>query len=566
MLPTAESTTRPSPSRPAHRTTRGALVGAALGLTALLPSVASAGGFEIPDLGARALGRGGANAVGAVDGTALHYNPGLLAKQRGTRFTYNHSFIWHDTRFARADISFGDDAGTSFGSVRDGEKVFPLGAFAVVSTDFGLDNWTFAAGAYGPHSVGKHNYPEYGPQSFMLTDMNVLLVYYSLAAAWKYRDVFGVGLTAQYVDMMTLDYSLVADATTLTSLDPIPDAESSQLTTTLQLKDRTSATALLGLWYRPHQRVELGLAGRVVPVFLKPKGTMASDKATLNTDDITVTMPLTLPAILRGGARYIHEVEGRNWFDLELNAQWENWSTIDAYDVTVDGQISGQDVADLRLGKNWKDTFSVRLGGDVHVIPNHLTLRAGGYFETGATPNDYSHLDFPSFNRGGIGGGLSAGGRGIYGTIGFLHVFQESRDVTELNGQVFQQRPLRPCPDQCGGASGVPSNAGRFTSRYEILNVGLEIRFAELLRGRKEKRKGGSKSKADAEPAEPTTPSESTAPSEPAVAPAEPTEPTESAAPSEPSEPTAPAEPVEATESADPSEPASPSEPATAPE
>lgn len=470
-----------------------ATVGAAVGLAVgLAPATARAGGFEIPDIGARALGRGGANVVGVNDPTALHYNPGSLAKLRGTRLLYNHALIWHDTRFSRATLSdaWGDDAGTRFPTVRDGKRLFPLGLFFALSSDFGLKNWTFAAGVYGPHSVGRHQYPsspDYGPQSFMLTDMSVLMVYYSLAAAWKHKDKLGIGVTAQYVDLLKLDYSLVIDSTFTAGLDPVPSNDSTQLASKLALEDRTSGTAIVGMWYRPHRRVELGLAARVVPIFLKPKGRMEVDKPTLVTKDITVTMPLTLPAYVRAGARYIHETKGREWFDLELMAQWENWSTIKAYDVHVDGRISGQEVQDLHLSKSWRDTVSVRMGGDVHVIPGHLTVRTGGYFETAATPNAYSHLDFPSFRRGGLGAGLSAGGRGVYGTVGFLHVFQETREVSELTGKVFQQRPIRPCPDSCGGASGVPANAGRFTSRYEILNLGIELRFGEMLR----KRRGG---------------------------------------------------------------------------
>ncbi len=458
----------------------------------------------MPDIGARALGRGGANAVGAVDGTAMHYNPGSLAKQRGTRFMYNHSLVFHDTRFSRSPLSeaWGEDAGTGFGEVRDAEKVFPLGLFATLTTDFGLDNWTFGAGVWGPHSVGKHDYPEYGPQSFMLTDMSVLAAYYSVSAAWKLRDVFGIGVTAQYVDLIQLDYGLVIDSTFTEGLEPVPSSDSTQLTSTLKLRDRTSGTAIVGLWYRPHRRVELGLSGRVIPVFLRPTGTMEVDKPTLVTDDLRVTMPLTLPAIVRGGVRYIHEKGDRTVFDVELDAQWEGWSAIDSYDVAVDGQISGQDVGDLRLDKQWKDTVSVRLGGDYNVIPTHLTLRAGGYWESAASSASFSHLDFPSFMRGGIGAGITAGGRGVYGTIGFLHVFQQTQQTDELAAKVFQQRPLRPCPDRCGGASGVPANAGRFTSRYEILNLGIELRFAELLSKRRERKQA----ERDARPIPPTAP------------------------------------------------------------
>src|SRR5262245_39444478 len=58
---------------------------------ALLPNSAEAGGFEVPDQGARAVGRGGAYAVGAADLTALHYNPGKLASLGGTRVMYSHN-------------------------------------------------------------------------------------------------------------------------------------------------------------------------------------------------------------------------------------------------------------------------------------------------------------------------------------------------------------------------------------------------------------------------------------------------------------------------------------------
>lgn len=507
-VPTARSTPLCRPRlRSLGRTSTGASGRASafalLVAAALAPAAAQAGGFEIPDRGAKALGRGGANVVGVDDPTAIHYNPAALAKLRGTTLLYNHSLIWHDTRFTRAPLSsaWGDDAGTTFPTVRDAKKMFPLGLFAALSTDFGLENWTFGAGVYGPHSVGQHRYPAYGPQSFMLTDMNVLMAYYSLAAAWKWKDVFGVGVTAQYVDLIKLDYGLVIDSTFTQGLDPIASDASTQLSSTLHLEDRTSGTAIVGLWYRPHRRIELGLASRVVPVFLEPKSTMAVDKPTLVTDDIRVTMPLTLPATVRGGVRYIHHAKDRQWFDLELAAEWEGWSAIDKYDVQVSGRISGQEIQNLRLGKNWRDTVSVRLGGDVNVIPGHLTVRAGGYFESAATPNAFSHLDFPSFMRGGLGAGLTAGGRGIYGTLGFLHVFQEAREVTELEGKVFQQRPVRPCPENCGGASGVPANAGRFTSRFEILNLGIEIRFAELLG----KRRGAAKPKQQVAPAVPPT-------------------------------------------------------------
>ena len=61
---------------------------AALAMLATLGTAgtAYAGGFDLPDNGARAVGRGGSYVVGVSDPTAIYYNPGALSKQRGTQF------------------------------------------------------------------------------------------------------------------------------------------------------------------------------------------------------------------------------------------------------------------------------------------------------------------------------------------------------------------------------------------------------------------------------------------------------------------------------------------------
>jgi len=460
---------------------------------ALVSPLAYAGGFEIPDTGARAAGRGGAMVAGADDLTAMHYNPGALARQRGTTFLYNHNLTFHRATFHRAPLTaevWGVDE--TFEPVKDRRKLFPLGLFLVVASDFGLKNWTFGAGIYGPSAVGRHDYPVYGPQSFQLTKMDVLLAYYNLSAAWKLRDVFGIGVTVQYVDMIQMKYALVVDSRAVVSLNPSPDAEGTQLETRLDLKDRTAATARIGLWYRPHPRVELGLAARVVPVYLRPEGGVGVDKPELVSSDIRVKMPLVLPATASAGVRYIHDTGTRKWFDIELDVVYENWSSIDSFDLDISGAINAQELYDLKIPKKWKDTVSVRLGGDVFALPPYLTVRAGGYFETATQDREFAHLDFPAFMRGGVGAGLTAGAKGVYGTVGFLHVFQRDQVISEAQGQVFQQRPIRPCPEGCEGLSGVPANAGTFTSSYDLLNLGIEIRFAELLAGRRAKKKAAA--------------------------------------------------------------------------
>ncbi|HVH99883.1 MAG TPA: outer membrane protein transport protein [Enhygromyxa sp.] len=481
---------------------------AAFGALTLLPNVAAAGGFEVPDQGARAVGRGGAYAVNAGDLTALHYNPGKLAALGGTRLLYSHNLLFHRTSYQRSALSdaWGMDAGTEFELAEGRDRLFPLGAFGVVGSDFGLKNWMFALGAYGPSAIGRHDYADYGPQSFMLTKMDVVVIYYSLAVAWQLPKKFGVGVTLQYVDLPRMNYGLVVDSTPTPALDPVPDDASTQLITDLQLQDRVGFTALLGLWYRPHPRVELGAGGRLIPVKMSAEGGVATDKSTLLSDDVTAKLDFQLPVQLRGGIRYIHPLrkgpdakgdEGER-FDVELDVFWENWSQIDAYRIDFEGAINGQPIADQVIPKKWRDTLSVRLGGDVNLLDGHLTLRTGGYFETGASHPDFAHLDFPSFNRGGVGGGITGSIRGVALTVGYMHIFQQPQESTELSAKGFQVRPLAGCPDRCDGLSGVPANAGVFRSNMDILALSLDVHFNELFpnMGKKRREKSSRRSAA----------------------------------------------------------------------
>src|SRR5690606_10974563 len=201
-----------------------------------------------------------------------------------------------------------------------------------------------------------------------------------------------------------------------------------------------------------------------------------------------------LPVQLRGGLRYLHPLrkddpDAGERFDIEVDLFWENWSQIDAYRMDFEGAINGQPIADQLIPKNWRDTCSVRLGGDVNLLDGHLTLRTGGYYETGASHPDFAHLDFPSFNRGGVGGGITGSYRGVALTVGYMHIFQQPQESTELSAKYFQVRPLAGCPDRCDGLSGVPANAGVFRSNMDILALSLDIHFNELFPSMGKKRR-----------------------------------------------------------------------------
>ncbi len=123
----------------------------------------------------------------------------------------------------------------------------------------------------------------------------------------------------------------------------------------------------------------------------------------------------------------------------------------------------------------------MRFGSDYLVLDDILNVRSGGYWENGSTPENYEYLDFPSFDRYAMTAGLTLDFDPVSLTIGYAHIIQEDRETSEEYGKVFNHRPLAPCPDGpgCDGISGVVANAGKITSGFDILSVGLEARFPD---------------------------------------------------------------------------------------
>ena len=67
-----------------------------------LPTAAFAGGFEFPDNGTEALGRGATFTAKADSPLAIEYNVGGLAQQRGTRLLFDSNLVFQNFKFQRA--------------------------------------------------------------------------------------------------------------------------------------------------------------------------------------------------------------------------------------------------------------------------------------------------------------------------------------------------------------------------------------------------------------------------------------------------------------------------------
>lgn len=474
---------------------------AAAAMTSLAPTAAHAGGFEIPDNGARALSRGAAFSVLADDLSAIALNPGATTRLPGTRLYLSYDLIYAPLTFERSNSVLAADGERPPPSSSNNSPIFPLGAMIAVSTDFGLEDWRFFAGVYGPNAAGAADYDQDGAARYQLTKLDLALLYVSAGAAWGKADHFGVGVTLQWATVPQSKFELVIDGSTPGSKLNAYTSNQDVLAK-FDLSDIGHFTAIIGGWWRVIPELELGLSGRVVPIYMNMKGTLdlqpigdlfVNGGQVLTQDGHDASITAVIPPSLRTGVRYRHldATKKREIFDIELNLVYEAWSMMEAYDVTIHSQVEvkakngalvqeKKAVPALTVDKQWKDTLSVRVGGTWNAVPDLMAVSLGAFWESGASADDYAYVDFSAYDRYGLGGGFRFLFPGVDLTLSYLHIFQPDVIVDEATGKGAQQRPLGQCPTGCpDGASPVAANAGTFKSSFDQFGISVGLHFDE---------------------------------------------------------------------------------------
>jgi long-subunit fatty acid transport protein len=140
---------------------------AATVLIAILPGViagalgrsgrALASGFEYPDNGTQAMGRGSAFAAKASDGTAIYYNPSGLAQQDGWRILIDGQAVMQSIQYQRTDA-----AGNNIGPPVSNSGGPFFAPFIAVSKQV-IPGLTIAVGGYGPPANGNFAFPDVQP-------------------------------------------------------------------------------------------------------------------------------------------------------------------------------------------------------------------------------------------------------------------------------------------------------------------------------------------------------------------------------------------------------------------
>ena len=474
-----------------------------LAATIASPALAD-GGYYQGALGARAAGRGGAFVARADDVTAVSINPAGLADLDGTVIQVGNQFSYNGYDYTRAPtLDYGQSTAptqpTIFDKVHNGTPWQAALPFIGVSSRLGLHDWAFALAAFAPPGISKEQFPESGGQRYLMVDREAIILNYAASAAWRFHDLFGVGVTLEWIAVPRLDYSLVINGDQAQgAVSPVSSMYDILAQTTGS--DPFTFNAIVGAWFRPEPSLQFGLAGQVVPANIVTHSTLkltALDPALLgdinttrngnSASDVTVTLPL--PLLVRGGARYRHLAAGRELFDLELDVEYETWSRVKAFTVesAVDGnplvanptnvQSEHLPIGTITVPKQWNDVLSVKLGGDFNLVPDRWTLRAGVYYETAASPAAYSNVDFPAGAQLGAALGASLLLHRLEVALTYQLRYQPSFTVAEADARVYQQTPGGSCTPPSTDPNVCNVNAGTYAATSHLVSLAVVYRY-----------------------------------------------------------------------------------------
>ena len=337
-----------------------------------------AGGFQINEHGARAMGMGGAFTAVANDASAIYWNPAGLTQLTGTQLMLGTTLISPMSSFkgiAPATTEYKTESQTFFPTHFFAAHNFKNGLAAGIgfTSPFGLgvkwgDNW-----------VGK----------YLTLDTELKVFTISPVVAYKFSDQFS--LSAGFI------YSWAN--VTLKQKAPKPAIlGGGESLITLDGKDNSAIGYSFGLLYKPvpklslgvsfHSQIKYSFSGTATATNVPPQAASLFPNGDISAD---ITAPLNLAA----GIAY--QVDPK--LLLSFDFQYVGWSSYDTLKVDFTSY------SDISSARSYDNSFILRLGGE-YQLNNNLSILAGIYYDKSPVKAEYMSPQLPEGNRLGFSVGV----------------------------------------------------------------------------------------------------------------------------------------------------------------
>lgn len=428
--------------------------GAALFVAMLVPSVAHAGGFYVPEVGPRALGMSGAMTAQAPerDTTAIFHNPAGLAGPGGTRIQAAGNLFFPNVEFWRAPV---DDPLSGdrirFSRTRNTNRVGGA-PYLGVASDATIDDLAIGVGVFVP--FGAHlSYPRDSDGRYVVTEVNLRTIYVAPTIAYRILDRVSVGAGLNYIfsDIALDQVNSVLFLTGNPEFSPNPDPELDGISQ-LRGRDAASFSANFGVQYHdPEERYGFGVSV-MTPTTLRFRGDaqiinpqvgalLDEEGEEVQPEGVrkdTFSLEYPLPLVLRLGAMFRPHAQVM----VAVDYNWQRWKTFDVLTVEFENHhellpTPGAFMHDVVIEQHWENSHSVRLATEVAPLPPErlpLFLRGGVVLDSSPIPDAYfDHLAPDSDKVGvsvGVGYTFALGTRvKLDADLGFMHLFLKKRDI-----------------------------------------------------------------------------------------------------------------------------------------
>ena len=412
-------------------------------LIALSVASASAEGFRNPPAGNFGLGRAGGRIAQVDDVSAVLHNPANLVDLKNPQISIEPGFVYISTDFTGAGATAQSDSpfkmlSAFFASMPLVEDKVAIGLG--VTSPYGLSNEWKVQGAFADQSSPfTMRY-----QGAYFSELVTINMQPTVAVKLHDKLTFAAGLDVMYSQLKFRRFYPWAFALATPGL---PDGIAATDGT------GTALGANFGLSWRPTEGQRIAATFRTaIDMNYEGDFTISNIPAPIPgvTSQSTFTTGIKFPAIL--GLAYGFQVNDK--VRLEVQGEWLQFSNFDTLPLNV-GNNGVLFPTGTNIPEQWKDTFTVGIGGDWRFHENWVLRGSYQYYES-PVPSTTISPSIPDANQNAITIGIGY----QHGRHGFDAAFSEVLYSTRnISGNV------------------VPAFNGRYETTVHLFSVGYRFAF-----------------------------------------------------------------------------------------
>ncbi|MCZ7612952.1 MAG: outer membrane protein transport protein [Ignavibacteriaceae bacterium] len=376
-------------------------------LIGLFAEVNLAGGFQINEHGAKAMGLGGAFTAIANDASAIYWNSAGMTQLSGTNFLLGSALIAPSSSFR--GVSPAVDI-----SRMKSQAFFPSHLFITHSF---TESFSAGLGLTTPFGLGTHwSNGWIGRYLALETELKTFWVLITFA----YSPVENLSIGAGFI------YSF-ADVLITRNNSQAPFAGDAYVE--LEGSDNFAYGYTFSLMYKPIKDFSIGASFRSeVEYEFEGTATVTGAEQLQEIDAFPggdVTAKLTTPMNIVGGVAYQVIPQLR----LSADFQWIAWSSYDSLNV----DFVNPEYEDSKSNRSYKDTYIIRFGAQ-YDISDKVSLLGGVYFDKMPVDPDYVSPTLPDSDRLGLSIGADAKIFDQFGISG-SYLFIRAKELTVTNSK-----------------------------------------------------------------------------------------------------------------------------------